>query len=144
MSTAATRPALGSTRSRTLLLVFGVGAATGLHIGPQMVIEPAGGAVNERSRGFNAYNHRRADFNTYLNTYWDTPEEKLKVFAYMDQWLEIGRPFSNGEAYQNYPKPYYTDWARRYSAEYYPVLCLVKRKYDPTNVFHLNQNIDPS
>jgi FAD/FMN-containing dehydrogenase len=117
------------------------GAAATLRIGPQMVIEPAGGAINERSRGFNAYIHRRADFNTYLNTYWDTPEEKPKVFAYMDQWLEIGRPFSNGEAYQNYPKPYYTDWARRYWAEYYPVLCLVKRKYDPANVFSFEQSI---
>ena len=41
------------------------------------------------------YIHRRADFNAYLNTYWDTPEENLKVFNYMDQWLEIGRPFTN-------------------------------------------------
>jgi signal transduction histidine kinase len=33
MSVALTRPAGGNTRSRTLLLVFGVGAATGLHFG---------------------------------------------------------------------------------------------------------------
>jgi FAD/FMN-containing dehydrogenase len=116
-------------------------AGTTLKFGVQMVIEPAGAAINERSRGFNAYIHRRADFNTYLNSYWDSPEEKIKAFAYMDRWLEIGQPFSNGEAYQNYPKPYYTDWSRRYWAEYYPVLCLVKRKYDPTNVFSFEQSI---
>ena len=33
MSAVVTRPAAGNTRSRTLLLVFGVGAATGLHFG---------------------------------------------------------------------------------------------------------------
>jgi FAD/FMN-containing dehydrogenase len=116
-------------------------AATTIKFPPQMVIEPAGAAINERSRGFNAYIHRRADFNTYLNTYWDSEEEKAKAFAFMDRWLAIGTPWSSGEAYQNYPKPYYTDWSRRYWAEYYPLLCLVKRKYDPLNIFSFEQSI---
>ncbi|MBN1209604.1 MAG: FAD-binding oxidoreductase [Myxococcaceae bacterium] len=112
-----------------------------MKIGPQMVIEPAGAAINDRRRGENAYIHRRADFSTYLNTYWDSEEEKPKAFAFMNRWLEIGEPWSNGEAYQNYPKPYITDWSRRYWAEYYPALCFVKRKYDPTNLFSFEQSI---
>ena len=106
-----------------------------------MVIEGAGAAINERSRGFNAYIHRRADFNTYLNTYWDSQEEKAKAFAFMDRWLEIGQPWTNQEAYQNYPKSYVTNWQRRYWAEYYPVLYFVKRKYDPANIFRFEQSI---
>lgn len=116
-------------------------AATKLKFAPQMVIEGAGAAINERSRGFNAYIHRRADFNTYLNTYWDTEEEKAKAFAFMDKWLEIGQPWTNQEAYQNYPKSYVTNWSRRYWAEYYPLLVFVKRKYDPTNLFRFEQSI---
>ncbi|WP_224245850.1 FAD-dependent oxidoreductase [Hyalangium gracile] len=117
------------------------GAPTVMKIGPQMVIEAAGAAINEKHRGENAYIHRRADFNTYLNTYWDSEEEKPKAFAFMNRWLEIGEPWTNQEAYQNYPKPYITHWQRRYWAEYYPVLVFVKRKYDPTSVFNFEQSI---
>lgn len=116
-------------------------AQTKMKFAPQMVIEGAGAAINERSRGFNAYIHRRADFNTYLNTYWDSEEEKPKAFAFMDRWLEIGQPWTNQEAYQNYPKSYVTNWQHRYWAEYYPVLVFVKRKYDPTNLFRFEQSI---
>ncbi len=116
-------------------------ARTSVKFAPQMVIEGAGAAINERSRGFNAYIHRRADFNTYLNTYWDSEAEKANAFAFMDRWLEIGQPWTNQEAYQNYPKSYVTDWQRRYWAEYYPALVSVKRKYDPTNLFRFEQSI---
>ncbi|MFL5350163.1 MAG: FAD-dependent oxidoreductase [Hyalangium sp.] len=116
-------------------------ARTQVKFAPQMVIEGAGAAINERSRGFNAYIHRRADFNTYLNTYWDSAEEQAQAFAFMDRWLDIGQPWTNQEAYQNYPKSYVTDWQRRYWAEYYPVLVFVKRKYDPTNLFQFEQSI---
>lgn len=116
-------------------------APTTLKLGPQMVIEPAGAAINERRRGENAYIHRRADFNTYLNTYWDSEEEKPRAFVFMDRWLETGEPWTNQEAYQNYPKSYVTHWQRRYQAEYYPLLCFVKRKYDPTNIFRFEQSI---
>ena len=117
------------------------GAQAKVKFAPQMVIEGAGAAINERSRGFNAYIHRRADFNTYLNTYWDSEAEKARAFAFMDRWLEIGQPWTNQEAYQNYPKSYVTNWQRRYWAEYYPVLCFVKRKYDPSNIFRFEQSI---
>nr|WP_281404426.1 FAD-binding oxidoreductase [Pyxidicoccus fallax] len=116
-------------------------APTKLKIATQMVIEPAGAAINERRRGENAYIHRRADFHTYLNTYWDSEEEKPRAFAFLEQWLEIGEPWTNQEAYQNYPKPYITHWQWRYWAEYYPVLRLIKRKYDPTNLFRFEQSI---
>jgi FAD/FMN-containing dehydrogenase len=116
-------------------------ARTKVKFAPQMVIEGAGAAINERSRGFNAYIHRSADFNAYLNTYWDSADEKPKAFAFMDRWLELGQPWTNQEAYQNYPKSYVTNWQHRYWAEYYPVLVFVKRKYDPTNLFRFEQSI---
>lgn len=116
-------------------------APTQLKLGTQMVIEPAGAAINERRRGENAYIHRRADFHTYINTYWDSEEEKPRAFAFLDRWLELCEPWTNQEAYQNYPKPYITHWQRRYWAEYYPLLRMVKRKYDPANLFAFEQSI---
>jgi FAD/FMN-containing dehydrogenase len=117
------------------------GAKGHLRITPQLVFEIGGGAINDTRRGENAYIHRNVDFNAYMNTYWDDESEKAKAFAFMDRWLELGLPWTNGEAYQNYPKPYVTDWSKRYWAEYYPVLCRVKQKYDPTNLFRFEQSI---
>lgn len=98
---------------------------------PELNMEPGGAAIDQTRRGENAYIHRNDDFNPFLNTYWKNKEEKKHAFDFLNRWLEIIEPWTNQEAYQNYPKPYLTKWSERYWAEYYLVLCMVKKNTIP-------------
>ncbi|MCJ8272646.1 MAG: FAD-dependent oxidoreductase [Psychrosphaera sp.] len=111
---------------------------------PELNIEPGGAAINDTKRGDNGYIHREDDFNGFLNVYWHDDKEvpeKAKAFKFLDQWLDMTKPWTNGAAYQNYPKPYVTDYSKRYWAEYYPVFCVAKSKYDPNNLFRFQQGV---
>ncbi len=53
-------------------------------------------------------------------------------------------PFSAGGYYVNYESDAATDRVKAaYGAKKYQRLVAIKRKYDPTNLFRLNQNIQP-
>jgi len=111
---------------------------------PALNIESGGAAIDQTSRGENAYIHRNDDFNAFLNVYWtdeDGDANEEKALKYLYEWGEIIEQWDNQEAYQNYPKPYVTDWSARYWAEYYPCLCMVKEKYDPANLFRFEQSV---
>jgi FAD/FMN-containing dehydrogenase len=58
------------------------------------------------------------------------------------------QPYSSGAVYVNYLGQETDEGAERikaaYGAEKYRRLVALKNKYDPTNLFRLNQNIKPS
>lgn len=108
---------------------------------PELNIEPGGGAINDVSRGGNAFIHRNFNHNSFMNTYWTDEDQKKDAMRFMDDWLEICGEFSNGEAYQNYPKSYLDNWSKRFWGEYFNVLVAVKYKYDPENFFTFEQGV---
>ncbi|WP_427307403.1 BBE domain-containing protein [Cupriavidus sp. H39] len=57
-------------------------------------------------------------------------------------WQAV-RPFSTGGVYANNLGDEGKDRVRAAYGENYARLVAIKRKYDPDNVFRLNQNIDP-
>jgi Berberine and berberine like len=61
---------------------------------------------------------------------------------------EAMQPFSTGGVYVNYLEREADGGAERVKAAYgfakYERLVILKNKYDPTNVFRLNQNIKPT
>ena len=59
---------------------------------------------------------------------------------------EALRPFSSGGAYVNYQMGDEGEDRLRaaYGPEKYERLVALKNKYDPTNLFRLNQNISPT
>jgi hypothetical protein len=61
-------------------------------------------------------------------------------------WLAM-QPYSTGSVYVNYLGQEADEGADRIKAAYgpekYQRLSMLKRKYDPTNLFRLNQNIRP-
>jgi FAD/FMN-containing dehydrogenase len=68
--------------------------------------------------------------------------ELLAAWA-KEYWEEL-HPLSTGGAYSNFLMEEGADRARASYGESYPRLQEVKRRYDPDNVFHLNQNITPA
>ena len=66
-----------------------------------------------------------------------------QVQAYLDDFMRLLEPMSNGESYQNYPRLSQTDFRERYWAEQFPKLLRIKRKYDPQNFFRYAQSVSP-
>jgi hypothetical protein len=54
------------------------------------------------------------------------------------------RPFSTGGVYANNLGDEGTDRVQAAFGENYTKLAAIKRKYDPTNFFRLNQNVMPA
>jgi len=59
-----------------------------------------------------------------------------------DYWSAL-HPHSAGGAYVNMIMEEGQDRIRAAYRDNYPRLAAVKQKYDPTNLFHVNQNIKP-
>jgi FAD/FMN-containing dehydrogenase len=57
--------------------------------------------------------------------------------------IDVLRPHTPDESYQNFPNRLITDWQREYYAENFPRLVRVKTKYDRGNLFRNQQSIPP-
>jgi hypothetical protein len=127
-------------------------AAIGVHAsyGPQvpnffslMHLYPLDGAIQDVNSSAMAYAQRDAQFihiiagidsdpaNMPANTQW--------VRSY---WSDL-HPYSTGAAYVNFLMDEGQDRIRATYRDNYPRLVEEKRKWDPQNVFHVNQNIKP-
>jgi FAD/FMN-containing dehydrogenase len=106
-----------------------------------------GGAVGRLREEATAYSDRRAAFNVDINAQWtdqDDPRAEEHIQWVRDVHTALG-PLSTGGAYVNFLMG---DEGRRqlrstYGDAKYQRLVELKRRYDPDNVFRLNQNIQP-
>ena len=103
-----------------------------------------GAAIADVAPGDSAYTHRRAPFILNINTRWDDGDAERHVEWTRALW-EAMRPFSAGGVYVNFLGQ---EGAGRvleaYGPEKYERLVALKREYDPTNFFRINQNIPPT
>ena len=113
-----------------------------------VAIEQFSGAVNRVGIDDTAFNHRNARFNLLIVGIWLDPEAKAANVKWVrDLWgaMEL---YSSGGVYVNYLGQEADEGAERvksaYGREKYARLVALKEKYDPTNLFRLNQNIKPS
>jgi len=108
-----------------------------------VVFEPYGGAINQLPRDANAFVHRDASFDVFVDVFWMNEAERVQVQAYLDDFMKLWEPLSNGESYQNYPRLSQTDYRQRYWAEQFPRLLAIKRQVDPGNFFRYAQSVSP-
>ncbi len=106
-----------------------------------------GGAMNRVDPGKTALGERRAPYLFSLDISWTDPADDDSAIGWTrEAWAEM-RPFSRGGAYLNFPGQGEEGEAllrASYGDGNYDRLVEIKRKYDPTNLFRLNQNIAPS
>ena len=104
--------------------------------------EPLGGAIAEHAPDACAYVHRDADLDFFVDTFWMNDADANEAADWLDGFMDLMAPFSNGRVYQNYPRRSLTDTNRRYFGENYDRLLAVKNKYDPLpRMFHFEQGI---
>ncbi len=108
-----------------------------------IVVEHLHGAATRVPVEATAYPHRRAGFNVLVLGQWADPTQSSTNIAWAKETHEALQPWSTGGTYVNYMS---ADDSARVSAAYgsnLARLAELKRQYDPSNVFHLNHNIDP-
>jgi FAD/FMN-containing dehydrogenase len=107
-------------------------------------IEPYGGAIGARPLDFNAFVHRKASMDLFLDVFWMDDKQQRDAVRFLDQFLTVVDPLSNGHQYQNYPRLGTKHYGKVYWGDAYDRLQRIKRKYDPKNVFHFAQSIQPA
>jgi FAD/FMN-containing dehydrogenase len=109
-----------------------------------LCIEPYGGRINEIPMTDNAFIHRKVDMNLFLDVFWMAEDEERKdAIAFLDRFMAMMAPYSNGESYQNYPRRTQQDFRRRYWGCSFERLLAVKQKYDKNNFFQYAQSVSP-
>ena len=101
------------------------------------------GAPNRVPAEAMAYRHRDARFVMNVHGRWDDRADDARCIAWARQFFNAAAPYASAGAYINFMTE---EESSRVTAAYganYPQLVELKRKYDPTNVFHMNQNIQP-
>jgi FAD/FMN-containing dehydrogenase len=109
----------------------------------QVHVHHMGGAVARVGPEATAFPHRRAEFVLNVVGMWSDPSEDERHTAWARSFASAMEPFSAGSVYVNFLG---NEGEQRVRAAYGPAyerLVEVKTKYDPDNVFRLNQNIPP-
>jgi FAD/FMN-containing dehydrogenase len=102
------------------------------------------GAANRVSPDAMAYRYRDAKFILNVHGRWESANDDQKCIAWARDFFKASTPFASAGTYVNFMTE---DEGGRVSAVYgpnYQRLTEIKRKYDPDNLFHFNQNIRPS
>jgi FAD/FMN-containing dehydrogenase len=113
-----------------------------------VAIEQFSGAVNRTGINDTAFNHRNARYNLLIIGMWSDPAAKAANVKWVRNLWDAMEPYSSGGVYVNYLGQEADEGAERiksaYGPEKYARLVALKDKYDPTNLFRLNQNIRPT
>ncbi|MFP5220338.1 MAG: FAD-binding oxidoreductase [Actinomycetes bacterium] len=111
----------------------------------QLLVRRLGGAIADVPDDATAFSFRGAQYMSTIVAGWDDGDGAPHA-AWTRQTWEAMRPWSQGAGYVNHLD---ADEGRdRVRAAYgdatWERLVALKRRYDPGNVFHLNQNVDPT
>ena len=110
----------------------------------EVFIACLGGATKRQAPDAMAYSHRDANYVMNVHGRWETASEDEAVIAWARGALDATAPFATGGVYVNFMPD---DEDDRVSAAYgvnQARLAEIKKIYDPTNFFSLNQNIKPA
>ena len=110
-----------------------------------ILIEHYHGAVTRVGPTETAVPHRTAGYNLLLPSVWLDPADTEANIAWTRETYDAFRPsFAEGRWLNYLGDDEQTDAVRAAYGPNYERLSRIKREYDPDNVFHLNQNIEPA
>jgi len=109
-----------------------------------ILIENFHGAISRVEPTATAFPHREPGFNLVMTGEWlDAADDDANI-GWVRETFDAVAPYTGSAVYMNYLGD---DESQRVRAAYGPNwerLVALKRRWDPDNVFHLNQNIAPS
>ena len=90
-----------------------------------------------------AWNYRDANFVEVIVGVDPDPVNNSRMIQWARDYWEALHPFSAGGGYVNMMMEEGEERIRAAYCGNYDRLAAIKRKYDPSNLFHVNQNIKP-
>jgi FAD binding domain-containing protein/berberine-like enzyme len=108
-----------------------------------IAIEHYHGAVTRISATATAFPNREPGYNLILAALWEDPSQTDQAIAWARETFNLLRPHMADRVFMNYLDADDTDRIRAAYGPNYARLVELKRRYDPQNVFRLNQNISP-
>lgn len=110
----------------------------------QMLLIPGGGALSRVDEDTTAFGQRNAPWNVHFLSMWADPADERNI-AYTREFAAAMKPWTTGRAYLNFIGDEGADRvAAAFGPEKFARLQALKDKWDPTNLFHHNQNIPPN
>jgi FAD/FMN-containing dehydrogenase len=106
-------------------------------------IYPINGAAHRVDADATAFAYRDATFATVIAGMWPEPADNEKNIGWVRDFYDATAPLSEEGGYINFMAEDDQDRIRANYRGNYDRLVEVKRKYDPDNLFRLNQNIKP-
>jgi hypothetical protein len=112
-----------------------------------VALEHLGGAVRRVGKAATAFGERGAEYSLIITGEWLDPAETEKNIQWTQNCWEAMRPFTRESVYVNYLD---VEEEGRIKGAYgadedkFTRLIALKNKYDPTNLFRVNQNIKPT
>ena len=103
-----------------------------------------GGAINRVPADATAYPHRNVNFVMNVHTRWREPADDAACIAWTRALHDAVAPFATGGVYVNFMPQ--DESARVRAGAYgpnYERLARIKARYDPANLFRMNQNVTP-
>jgi FAD/FMN-containing dehydrogenase len=111
----------------------------------EVLIAHLGGAISRVENDRTAYAHRDAEFVVNFHGHWTDPADDETGLAWTRNLFDAIAPHATGGTYVNFLSD---EGPERVQDAYPPAawsrLVEVKRRFDPNNLFRLNQNIPPS
>ncbi len=104
-----------------------------------------GGAMSRVDNSATAFTGRKSDYLFSVDCVWKDPNADEEVVTYARDYLKDMEPFSPGGLYVNF-SGFGEEGEQLVKSTYgdsYEKLVKIKRKYDPDNLFRMNQNIKP-
>ena len=108
-----------------------------------MHMYPIDGVTHKVKKRDTAFNYRDANWAQVIVGVDPDPANKQKITAWAKDYFDAIHPHSAGGAYMNFMMEEGDERVRASYGGNYDRLARIKRKYDPDNLFRVNQNIAP-
>ncbi|MEM7224537.1 MAG: FAD-binding oxidoreductase [Pseudomonadota bacterium] len=114
----------------------------------KIFVEFLGGAMARVDLDATVFDHRASPYNLLIIGAWQDPSEDRENIAWVRETWNQMQPYASPGVYMNYLGQESDEGRARVEASYGPGklerLAKLKAKYDPTNLFRMNQNIRPA
>jgi FAD/FMN-containing dehydrogenase len=109
-----------------------------------MHLYPVDGAAHRVGKNETPWSYRDARWAEVMVGVDPDPANKDRIVRWTKDYWDAVHPYSAGGAYVNFMMDEGEDRVKATYRDNYARLAAVKKKYDPSNVFRVNQNIKPA
>jgi hypothetical protein len=110
----------------------------------EIFIGQLGGATSRVAPDATAYSERSAEYVMNVHGRWETAAEDNAGIAWCRRLFDEAAPFATGGVYVNFLTEDESDRVSKAYGGNYRRMAQIKARYDPSNLFRLNQNVKPA